>query len=800
MKNISLNFAAMTILVLGACLTFPGASYGQSLRPSFSVRSYLGKCLDYGPDPQPGSPVYVADCGETTEQQIQIVEVDNRHRVLLYVGSLVVGVKDPQPIVGPEGGVGGTVSAPLFTLELQRKANPFSAIPPKQVFVLDGDSIILASDRSMVVQVQNSHAVNGTPLILAPRELKDAEFWTFSSGYYSSAQPTTGFVHVAQDPSGAPDAFINAVNNATDGTVIVVDQDVDITLDGTLPLAIPDGVTIRGDRRGVNLGPRIRISPDVTANGTMFDAVGRYTRFTGLRLQGPSRSTATEPLWIGILAHESAPCIIDHNDISNWTNAAIEPSNAGGSVPQAQPPSNRPQTIVVARNFIHHNERHDWGYGVAASDGSFPLVEGNTFIMNRHAITGDTSEHVGYRARYNLVQSAAPEYTKDWGLKHEHDQDFDMHGSGSGNSDSPLSPCYGVSHCGGIAGEYVEITGNTFLGTNRLNFFLRGTPSYLAVFADNTVEEPLLFAIKNAGASDKLQITNNRFGSANPTKKLGVGDFDGDGAQDLFLATGAAWYYAPAGAAEWRFLSAKTDKIDSLLLGDLDGDGRTDVIGKYGTELMVSWGGVSEWQPLFSSSAEISQVAIGDFDGDGRADIFYANGQNWFVSPGGATSFNVVQTSSFQVKDLRFGDIDGDGKTDVFGIEGGSWHVSYGAVSGWTQLPVSLTGSLNGLVLADFDGDGRADVAKSSLVFGFGWQWAFSRDATANWTYRTPVTSPDWSAPIASAAGIGFFDAAPGADVLLWGSSLGSNHISIVSGGSLSGPALRSAQSRQDMR
>jgi hypothetical protein len=33
----------------------------------------------------------------------------------------------------------------------------------------------------------------------------------------------------------------------------------------------------------------------------------------------------------------------------------------------------------------------------------------------------------------------------------------------------------------------------------------------------------------------------------------------------LFLATGAAWYYAPMGKAEWRYLNAQTDGISDLL-------------------------------------------------------------------------------------------------------------------------------------------------------------------------------------------------------------------------------------------
>ena len=38
---------------------------------------------------------------------------------------------------------------------------------------------------------------------------------------------------------------------------------------------------------------------------------------------------------------------------------------------------------------------------------------------------------------------------------------------------------------GGIAGQYIEIARNTFLGADRENFYLRGTPTYLAEFHHN---------------------------------------------------------------------------------------------------------------------------------------------------------------------------------------------------------------------------------------------------------------------------------------------------------------------------
>jgi hypothetical protein len=79
----------------------------------------------------------------------------------------------------------------------------------------------------------------------------------------------------------------------------------------------------------------------------------------------------------------------------------------------------------------------------------------------------------------------------------------------------------------------------------------------------------------------------------NPTNHLGVGDFDGDGVQDLFLATGITPYYSSAGKTEWRFLSAKTEKLNDIRFGDFDADGRTDVFTQIGDDWMVSWGGVS---------------------------------------------------------------------------------------------------------------------------------------------------------------------------------------------------------------
>ena len=200
----------------------------------------------------------------------------------------------------------------------------------------------------------------------------------------------------------------------------------------------------------------------------------------------------------------------------------------------------RPRNVLVARNFIHHNIRGDLGYGVTLYPNGFATIVGNTFVYNRHAIAADGHGLSGYRALYNLVTSAAPGYGPFGTREH----DFDMHGTAGG------------AHYGGHAGDAVEMVRNTFLGTNRRNYVLRGIPCGLHRFTHNIVRQGASGAIQwlEYEASMPalrslpwptpywLQVSSNDFNSPDPTAHLGVGDFDGDGTQDLFLATGASWY------------------------------------------------------------------------------------------------------------------------------------------------------------------------------------------------------------------------------------------------------------------
>lgn len=778
---------------------------------TYLVHSYQGRtrCLDYTPE-KTGSPIVINDCARS--HPIVVEEIgDGKHTVVLHAGTKVIGIK-----TNPVNTMGGTpppitTEIPLQLQDLSNRPSNLTVFGGNHFFLLDGDSIILASGRNLVAKVQNARGAAESPVVLGPRQLADNEFWDFVATGGSAIDPTSGFVRIGYEgdpycttPAMCICRLVNVVSAAGEGTVVKLGTSIDLT--DCPALNVGQGVTIRGDRRGTLTGPQlnscyvvnsavkcatVQTKAETIEPMVLLTEGSNDIRITGLRLRGPSRSTdypQTEA--IGVLTFEkNVRNIIDHNDVSDWPYIAIMtkahddkdiPTNSKCDPLSVNDPQTRPTTAFVARNFIHHNQEQNAGYGTESDWGAYPFIFANTFVSNRHAIAGGKgSAHTAYRAWYNLVLSAVPlqHGTLDYPFR---THDFDMHGLGDNGF-------------GGIGGDYIDIYANTFFATNHQTFELRGDICNYAEFHNNISLESQGDSVAwqtcpnicwaAAGSPSKFRISGdpNQFDHSNPTSgktALGVGDFDGDGADDLFLATGTGWYYSPAGKAEWRFLSAKTDTIGQLLFGDFDGDGRTDVVALHDGEFVVSWGGVSTWEVLNPNPTggrltllpnAVSAMAVGDFDGNKIADIFWADGHTWWVSYGGNTTFKEVQTSSFGRSDLRFGDFNGDGKTDVFGVGEKNWQVSYAPASGqglfstWQPLRPRLTDSAANLIVADFNGDGFADVATDCTNSGC---WRISYRGFENWFNASqPVSlSGDF-------AGVGHFRAAAPADILTWNDS-----------------------------
>src|SRR6185437_3344350 len=83
-----------------------------------------------------------------------------------------------------------------------------------QIWAFDGDTLMLAASRQLVVEVFNGRTPRGTPIVLGRRDVDDSEFWRFISVSGGYVKPTNGFVRVPEEKD-----LRTALREATDGTV-----------------------------------------------------------------------------------------------------------------------------------------------------------------------------------------------------------------------------------------------------------------------------------------------------------------------------------------------------------------------------------------------------------------------------------------------------------------------------------------------------------------------------------------------------------------------------------------------------
>ena len=365
---------------------------------------------------------------------------------------------------------------------------------------------------------------------------------------------------------------------------------------------------------------------------------------------------------------------------------------------------NQAAEIAIVGNHIHHNLRHNLGYGVVVGSGAYAAIQANTFEYNRHAVASSGSPYSGYVARYNynLQRTNFQNVAGPIGSWPTH---YDMHGCEGGD--------------GGDGGEYVQIAYNTIRGEQdialglgvRKAFRIRGVPRDSAWFIENVlVHDDFGDAIDYYGSGRRVFAEGNSF-NVDHSLEIGVGDFDHDGRDDVFHATGIGWYFSSAGLAPWEFLTRSARTVSEVGFGDFDGDGFADVFDRNKGQWRYFSGRERTFKhDLSSSGVVISALRFGDFDGNGRTDVFWADGSNWRVKWDGRGAWVNINSSVYRTRHLQVGDFDGDGRTDVFNVRNGEWSWSAGGTTRWARLNDDHA-AIDDVVLGDFDGDGRSDVA-----------------------------------------------------------------------------------------
>jgi hypothetical protein len=190
--------------------------------------------------------------------------------------------------------------------------------------------------------------------------------------------------------------------------------------------------------------------------------------------------------------------------------------------------------------------------------------------------------------------------------------------------------------------------------------------------------------------------------------KHAVGDFDGDGTDEVAVDFGAAgvWMY---NSGAWTQLTASD--AESLITANVDGNNRDEIVADMGAAGLWLWK-AGAWNQL--SGVNVESMAAGDVDADGADEIVgdFGNFGLWLWNGGAWTILSGVNADYVTVAN-----VDGGGGDEIFGDFGatGLWVWNAGA---WTILSG---------VNADFVMTGRQSGARF-IAGDFGpmglWMWS----------------------------------------------------------------------------
>ena len=219
-------------------------------------------------------------------------------------------------------------------------------------------------------------------------------------------------------------------------------------------------------------------------------------------------------------------------------------------------------------------------------------------------------------------------------------------------------------------------------------------------------------------------------GISDDSSSVAVGDFNGDGKQDLAVAHMFSGNVGVLlGDGQGAFQSAATYAVGSfpgcVAVGDFNGDDKQDLVtaNRSSNNVSVLLGdGHGAFQSAVTSAAEPlpSFLAVGDFNGDGKRDLVVTSDSLGYVTlmlGRGDGTFQRGNASGPDIRSVALGDFNGDGKQDLAtASDAGLVTVQLGNGNGSFQMPsfYPVAGHAVSVAVGDFNGDGKQDLATAN--------------------------------------------------------------------------------------